>query len=174
MEVNGHVFERVKSYKILGMWIDEDLKGKTNVEYLAKKTSKWLFTLKILRNYSAPMGDLKSFNTSLIISTLEYRAHIWHGNLTHEQTRDIERIQKRALRIILPGLSYEEALVECVLKTLKGRKEDVCINLFRHCSSLVLNCMICYHPKFVKLGIEKQDQVDKSFIILEIIQLYMQ
>ena len=76
LEVNGHVFERVKSYKILGMWIDDDLKGKTNVKYLVKKASKRLFVLKILSNYNAPMGDLKSFYTSVIRSTLEYCAHI--------------------------------------------------------------------------------------------------
>ena len=32
---------------------------------------------------------------------------------------------------MLPGLSYEEALVECILKTLRGRKEDMCINLIK-------------------------------------------
>ena len=100
-------------------------------EYLVKKASKRLFDLKILRNYNTPMEDLKSFYTSVIGSTLEYCAHIWHGNLTYEQTRDIERIQKRALRIILPELSYEEALVECNLKTLKRRRENMCINLIK-------------------------------------------
>jgi hypothetical protein len=58
-------------------------------------------------------------------------AHIWHGNLTNEQTRDIERIQKRALRIMLPELSYEEDLVKCKLKTLEGRRQDMCINLIK-------------------------------------------
>ena len=77
------------------------------------------------------MKDLKSLYTSVIRSTLEYCAYIWHGNLTHEQTRDIEQIQKRALRIILPGLSYEEALVQRNLKILTGGREDMCINLIR-------------------------------------------
>ena len=66
LEVNGHVFERVKSYKLLGMWIDDDLKWKTNVKYLVKKASKRLFALNILKNYNAPMKDLKSFYTSVI------------------------------------------------------------------------------------------------------------
>ena len=64
LEVNGHVFERVKSYKILGMWIDDDLKWKTNVKYLVKKASKRLFAPKILRNYNAPIEDLKSSNVN--------------------------------------------------------------------------------------------------------------
>jgi hypothetical protein len=107
------------------MWIDDNLKWKTNVKYLVKKAAKRLFALKILRNYNAPMEDLKAFYTSVTRSTLEYCAHIWHGNLTNEQTRDIERIQKRALRIMLPELSYEEDLVKCKLKTLEGRRQDM-------------------------------------------------
>ena len=49
----------------------------------------------------------------------------------NEQTRDVERIQKRALRIMLPELSYEEALVKCNFKTLEGRRQDMCINLIK-------------------------------------------
>ena len=67
-----------------------------------------------MRNYNAPIEDLKAIYTSVITSTPEYCAHIWHGNLTNEQTRDIERIQKRALRIMLHelGLSYGHKLHE--------------------------------------------------------------
>ncbi len=49
----------------------------------------------------------------------------------YEQTREIEGIQKRAVRIILPELSYEGALEKCNLKTLEGCREDMCINLIK-------------------------------------------
>jgi hypothetical protein len=62
---------------------------------------------------------------------LYYWLHIWHGNLTNEQTRDIERIQKRGLRIMLAEILYEAALVECNPKTLEGRGEDMCVNLIK-------------------------------------------
>ena len=84
------------NYSAIPMWIDDNLKWKTNVNYLVKKAAKRLFSLKILRNYNAPIEDLKAIYTSVIRSIPEYCAHIWHGNLTNEQTRDIERIQKRA------------------------------------------------------------------------------
>ena len=129
LEIDGYVFERVKSYKLLGLWIDENLKWKTNVKYLVKKAAKRLFALKVLKKYNAPIEDLKAFYTSVIRSTLEYCAYIWHANLTYQQTREIERIQKRAFRIILPELSYEEALEKCNLKTLEDRRVDMCINL---------------------------------------------
>jgi hypothetical protein len=82
LEVNGHVFERVKSCKLLGMWIDNNLKWKTNVKYLVKKAAKRLFALKILRNYNALiMEDLKAFYTSVIRSTLEYCTYLaWQSN----------------------------------------------------------------------------------------------
>ena len=157
LEINGYVFERVKSYKLLGLWIDDNLKWKTNVKYLVKKAAKRLFALKVLKKYNAPMEDLKAFYTSVISSTLEYCAYVWHANLTYEQTCEIERIQKRAFRIILPELSYEEALEKCNLKTLEGRREDMGINLIKTLRVLVISCMNYYHLKSVKLGLEKQD-----------------
>ena len=39
------------------------------------------------------MEDLNAFYTAVIRSTFEYCAHIWHGHLTNEQTRDVERIK---------------------------------------------------------------------------------
>ncbi len=49
LEIDGYVFERVKSYKLLGLWIDDNLKWKTNIKYLVKKAAKRLFALKVLK-----------------------------------------------------------------------------------------------------------------------------
>ncbi len=130
LEINSHVFERVKCYKLLGLWIDDNLKWSTNTCYIVKKAVKRLYFLKILKGYNAPKQDLKAFYT-VIRSTLEYCAQIWHGNLTKEQSTDIERVQKRALRIICPALTYEEVLLYCNLKTLKARREEICGNLIK-------------------------------------------
>lgn len=56
----GHVFERVTSYKLLGFWIYDDLKWKSNVKYLVEKAAKRLFFLKILKSYNAPIEDQKN------------------------------------------------------------------------------------------------------------------
>ena len=44
----------VKSYKLLGIWIDDDMRWKTNTEYIVKKGAKRLYLLKILKSYGAP------------------------------------------------------------------------------------------------------------------------
>ena len=86
-------------------------------------------SVKVLKSYNAPVQDLKLFYTSVIRSILEYCAQVWHGNLTKDQSRDLERIQKRAVRIIFPGLTYDEALLKCNLVTLESRREEMCLKL---------------------------------------------
>ena len=41
-EVGNHVFKKVNSYKLLGLWIDDVLKWNTNTDYIVKKASKRL------------------------------------------------------------------------------------------------------------------------------------
>ena len=53
---------------------------------------------------------MKTFYLSAIRSILEYWTKIWHGILTEEQSKDIERIQRRGMKIICPEKTYEQAL----------------------------------------------------------------
>jgi hypothetical protein len=109
---------RVKTYKLLGLWIDDDLNWESNTEYIIKKATKRLYFLKVLKGYGAPKNDLKTFYCCVIRSTLEYGAQVWNGNLTQAQRNDIERVQKRALRIIVPGYEYNRALQECDVRAI--------------------------------------------------------
>ena len=57
---------------------------------------------------------------------------IWDQNLawslTEEQSKDIERTQKRGMKIICPEKTYEQALIECGME-LENRREKMCIKL---------------------------------------------
>jgi uncharacterized spore protein YtfJ len=90
IEINGQKLERVSAYKLLGLWVDDDLKWKSNVEHLVKKAAKRLFFLKVLKSYNAALQDLKTFYISVIRSILEYCAQVWHSNLTMDQSCDLE------------------------------------------------------------------------------------
>ena len=50
-------------------------------------------------------------------------------NLTLEQTKDSERIEKRAIRIIHLQYEHNQALVVSNLKTLKEGRDDLCVDL---------------------------------------------
>ena len=49
--VGGHNVSRTKSYKLLGIWLDCDLKWKTNMEYITKKAVKRLYLNEFKNEY---------------------------------------------------------------------------------------------------------------------------
>ena len=88
IKINDCVLERVSSCKLLGLWIDGDLKWKTNTECSVKNAAKRLHFLKILKGYNDPREDFKAFRQSR--SILEYGTKIWHGSLTEKQSKNLE------------------------------------------------------------------------------------
>lgn len=62
---------------------------------------------------------------SLIRSVLEYASLVWAG-LPDYLSDLIESVQREALRIILPNLSYDQALVRSGLQTLLERRGQAC------------------------------------------------
>ena len=114
----------------------------TNTEYIINKAIKRLYFLKVLKNYGAPKNDLKTFYCCVIRSTLGYGAQVWNGNLTQAQRSDIERVQKRALRMIVPEHEYNRALQECGLRTLQQRRDDLCVRLIEQMSEHKLHSLL--------------------------------
>ena len=115
---------RTKSYKLLGVWLDDDFKWKTNTEYLTKRAAKRLYFLKNLKSYGAPANDLLGFYCSVIRPVLEYGAEIWNGGSTQEQRERIERIQERTFRIIYPKQHYDQVFKLTKLQTLEERRDN--------------------------------------------------
>ena len=50
--IGNQPIPRVKSYKLLGIWLDY-MKWSTNTDYITKKAAKRLYLLRKLKNYSA-------------------------------------------------------------------------------------------------------------------------
>ena len=61
---------------------------------------------------------------------MEYASPVWHNSLTEEDSNLIESIQKRALKLVYPHLSYDEALDQTNLPSLKDRRRLLCEKLF--------------------------------------------
>jgi hypothetical protein len=84
---NDTTLERVSAFKLLGLWIDDNLKWQTNTDYIIGKAVKRLFLLKILKKFGADKIDMERIYISAIRTTLEYGAHVWHGGLTKAQSK---------------------------------------------------------------------------------------
>ena len=64
--------------------------------------------------------------TTIIRPVLEYACQVWHYNIQQFLREKILKIQKRALRIILPTQKYDEALTTTDIMSLRNRREKLC------------------------------------------------
>ena len=128
--VDGIPINRVESARILGLTVQNNMKWNLHVDHIVTKASKRLYLLRLLKRSSADVKTLMTVYITIIRPTLEYACEVWHFNIPDFLCADIERIQKRALRIILPSLTYREALSITGITTLKDRRESLCSTFF--------------------------------------------
>ena len=108
--VGSNAIEGVSTYKILGVFIDSDLKWNSHVYYTYKKACKKLYSLRILRRAGVDQGSTLKVYISSVRSVLEYALPVWQS-IPGYLSDKIESIQKRALKIIFPCAdSYSDAL----------------------------------------------------------------
>ena len=100
----------VDAHKVLGVTIQSNLKWDLHINEVVAKASKRLHILRVLKRGGVPPADLLKVYFALIRSVLEYCCPVWHNALLVKLSDSIERVQKRALRIIFPALHYQEAL----------------------------------------------------------------
>ena len=128
ISVGNQEVERVGSYKILGVIISDDLKWNAHVEYVIAKAAKTLYALRLLKRAGVMPEDMLKVYTYNIRSVLEYAAQVWQ-NIPAYLSDAIESIQRRALRIIFPKSSYQQALDLTNLSTLANRRILLCKKL---------------------------------------------
>ncbi len=76
------------------------------------------------------MSSSLSIYLTLVRPVVEYACQVWSTGLTKKQSQTLESIQKRALRIISPGETYEDACVVLSLSILKERRDTPCKSFF--------------------------------------------
>jgi len=92
--------ERVASFKLLGVYVASDLKWKQHIDTITSKAAPRLYLLKQLKRWGASQRDLLCFYTTIIRPVLEYACPAWQSSLMAAQSRALESIQNRAMRII--------------------------------------------------------------------------
>lgn len=72
-----------------------------------------------------------TIDCEIIRSILEYACSAWHSGLTTALSEDIERVQKRCMRIVYPHLSYNYALFVSKLERVSVRRGRITRDKFK-------------------------------------------
>ena len=125
--IGDHTLQVVDSTKLLGVNLDRKLDWKLHVSLTIKSAAYKLYMLRRLKSLGMPQRELRSIFTIFILPKLTYASPAWSSSLTLTQHRQLEKVQKRAVRIILGEsyVSYEEALATLDLSPLSARYEDL-------------------------------------------------
>ena len=95
------------------------------MDYILKKADSRLYALCLLNKAGLSPTDLTSIYSSFIRSRIEYASPTWSA-LPISASNFHKSMQKRALRIIFPYLSYDDALTISGLAILSSRRENSC------------------------------------------------
>ena len=134
--INNMNIEVVPSAKLLGVMISNDLKWNVHAEMICMKVAARLYFLRQLKRAKVPTNDLLTFYTTCIRPVVEYACPVFHTALPQYLSDQLERLQKRALRIISTNdLSYRQALEVFNITTLYDRREAIGNSMFQEISN---------------------------------------
>ena len=128
-KINNEKLDTVSVMNLLGVVISDDLKWLENTKKIVTKCSRSLYIISKLKSFGASRDDLVRVWLSYLRPITEYAAPLWHPSLMVIEKFKIERLQKRALRIIL-GNEYNrycDALELLKLPTLAERRQNLTI-----------------------------------------------
>ena len=97
LKLKGESIEVIKSTKLLGIIISDDLKWNLNTANLVKKENLSMEILRRIASFGAPVTDLKQIYFLFVRSLLEQSAVVWHSGLSQDNINDLERVQKSAV-----------------------------------------------------------------------------
>ena len=136
LKLEGKALEQTHETKLLGLVLRDDLSWKSNTELITKRAYTRMLILRNLYQFDVPVEELIEIYILYIRSVVEQSSVVWHSSITKGESKDLERVQKVALRIILKDAytHYEEALKLTGLVTLTARRTKLCLNFAKKCT----------------------------------------
>jgi hypothetical protein len=91
--------KRVRTIKMLGVLISDDLKAKPHVDSIITSCSQMLFALRTLKSHGLANSALHLVYSSTILAKLLYCASAWWGYASAEDTNRVERFVARSIKL---------------------------------------------------------------------------
>ena len=127
--IDGQILQETTHARVLGVHLQNDLKWTTHVNYMLQRANGRLYMLRLLKSHGLSLKDLCTIYVGYVRPLVEYACPVWNGGLTKQQILLLERVQKRALRIILGPmyLTYAASLSLFELPSLDERRKSLCL-----------------------------------------------
>ena len=138
--LNGNLLKSVNKITLLGIVITDDLRWKENTANICQKVNRKFFLLWKLKQFGLKQKELLTAWKVLLRPIAEYAAPLWHSGLSNCDSKKLERLQKRAVGLILgttyvnyercykvkgENVSYETALKFLEIPKLAERRESL-------------------------------------------------
>ena len=94
---------------MLGLTFDK-LSWNSHIENIVKKASKRLYFLSQLKKAEIPTVDFVLFYITRVRLVVDYAVPVFYYALPKYLIEELERIQRRAMAISFPGISYNNAI----------------------------------------------------------------
>ena len=123
----------VQTCKLLGVQLNSQLNWNDHVVYITKKANRSMFILYRAKKFGFSFESMITLYVWFLRTVLEYACPVWHPGLNQFHHTRIERVQKRALRVILGNdyHSYDNALGRLNMTSLYERRETLTLRFGR-------------------------------------------
>ena len=147
INIDGKLIEHVKSQKLLGVIIDDELSFDEHIDKLSGKLAQRIGLLKKMKKY-LPLRERIAYYNATVKSLMMYGSNIW-SNMSKENLDRISKLQKRAARVILGASTrtrsaslFKELGWIPFVDEVKIRKAVVCYNrLNANCPPYIMNLL---------------------------------
>jgi Mg2+ and Co2+ transporter CorA len=140
LQLGDNEIERVSVYKLLGLYMNNNLTWDDHVTSICAKSAKRLHFLKLLKRAAMSADDLLYYYKSVIRPVTDYSSFVWHSSLTKEQANQLENIQRRAVRLIFGNNNQDMNSAMSSLTSLADRREHLAKHFFEGLLSQT-NCL---------------------------------
>ena len=121
--MKGANIEIVDKMKILGTIVKTNLSWDDNCDNLIKKVNALMQLLRGVQSFGATKIEMVHLWAIFCRSVLEQSSVVWNSSLTKKNEREMERVQKIAVRLIMGDQTeYKESLNVLKLTTQKERR----------------------------------------------------
>ena len=119
--------------RLLGIQISTDLRWYKHTKFIQDRTNSKLWMLRRMKILNIDPDIIVDFYFKEIRSICEMACQVFHSGLTKDQSSNIERIQKRALKLILGNnySTYNEACTLMSAEPLSDRRDTLCLTFIK-------------------------------------------